>query len=83
MAEVFRAEHIGSFLRPSEVKESRVAFQHGRISREQLVEVEDRAILEVLERQRQIGLDVFTDGEFRRSSFQNDLAESTDPSTHT
>lgn len=76
MAEVYRAEHIGSFLRPIEVKESRVAFQHGRISREQLVEVEDRAILDALERQRQIGIDVFTDGEFRRSSFQNDLAES-------
>lgn len=44
--------------------------------REQLAEAEDKAILKALERQQQIGLAVFNDGEFRRSSFQNDLAES-------
>lgn len=76
MAGAYRADQVGSLLRPGEVKEARMAFRQGRISREQLAEVEDRAILQALERQRQAGIDVFTDGEFRRSSFQNDLAES-------
>ena len=46
MTEVYRAEHIGSFLWPRGVKEGRVAFHEGRISREQLAEAEDKAILE-------------------------------------
>ncbi len=76
MAEAYRADHVGSLLRPSGVKEARSAFQEGRISRAQLAEVEDKAILHALERQKQAGVDVFSDGEFRRSSFQNDLSES-------
>ena len=78
MAEVYRAEQIGSLLRPSEVKEARVAFNDGRISKEQLTEVEDKAILNGLSHLKQTGVEVFSDGEFRRSSFQNDLAESVD-----
>ncbi|MCI0441143.1 MAG: hypothetical protein L0177_18730 [Chloroflexi bacterium] len=76
MAEAYRADHVGSLLRPSAVKEARRAFQDGRINRQQLAKVEDDAILRALERQKQAGVDVFTDGEFRRSSFQNDLSES-------
>jgi 5-methyltetrahydropteroyltriglutamate--homocysteine methyltransferase len=78
MAEAYRADHIGSFLRPGSVKEARVSFREGKISREQLTGVEDRAILDALNHQKQAGVDVFSDGEFRRSSFQNDLAESVD-----
>jgi len=74
----YRADHIGSLLRPIEVKEARAAFRSGAINRRQLTAVEDRAIQVALERQRQTGIDVFSDGEFRRSSFQNDLAESVD-----
>ena len=76
MAEQYRADHVGSLLRPTEVKEARVSFQEGRISRDQLTEAEDNAILHALERQGQVGIDVYSDGEFRRTSFQNDLADS-------
>jgi 5-methyltetrahydropteroyltriglutamate--homocysteine methyltransferase len=75
MSEPYRADHVGSFLRPAEVKEARAAFREGRLSLEQLRQIEDRAILAALERQRSIGIDVFTDGEFRRTGFQNDLVE--------
>jgi 5-methyltetrahydropteroyltriglutamate--homocysteine methyltransferase len=75
MSEVYRADHVGSFLRPAEVKEARAACREGRLSLEQLHNLEDRAILAAVERQRSIGIDVFTDGEFRRSGFQNDLIE--------
>ena len=50
MAEVYRADHVGSLLRPDEVKEARAAFAAGQISREQLSEAEDRSILNALER---------------------------------
>ena len=76
MAGTYSADHVGSLLRPGEVKEARSAFHEGRLSRGQLTEVEDRAILRALEQQKRVGVDVFSDGEFRRSSFQNDLAES-------
>ena len=76
MSEAYRADHVGSFLRPAAVKEARAAFREGRIPLEQLHRIEDPAILAALERQRSIGVDVFTDGEFRRSGFQNDLVES-------
>jgi len=76
MSEAYRADHVGSFLRPAAVKEARAAFREGRIPLEQLHRIEDHAILAALERQRSIGVDVFTDGEFRRSGFQNDLVES-------
>lgn len=78
MEGTYRADHVGSLLRPVEVKEARAALRNGTIDRRQLRAVEDRAIQVALERQRQTGIDIFTDGEFRRSSFQNDLAESVD-----
>jgi 5-methyltetrahydropteroyltriglutamate--homocysteine methyltransferase len=75
MSEAYRADHVGSFLRPTEVKQARMAFRDGRLPLEQLRHVEDQAILAALERQRRIGVHVFTDGEFRRTGFQNDLVE--------
>lgn len=75
MSEACRADHVGSFLRPAEVKEARAAFREGRLPLEQLRHIEDRAILAAIERQRSIGVNVFTDGEFRRTGFQNDLVE--------
>ena len=75
MSEAYRADHVGSFLRPAEVKEARAAFRDGRLALEQLRHIEDRAILTALERQRSIGVDIFTDGELRRTGFQSDLME--------
>jgi len=75
MSEAYRADHVGSFLRPAEVQEARAACRKGHLPLEQLGHIEDRAILAALERQRSIGVDVFSDGELRRSGFQNDLVE--------
>jgi methionine synthase II (cobalamin-independent) len=75
MSGACRADHVGSFLRPAEVKEARAAFREGRLPLEQLRHIEDSAILAALERQRSIGVNVFSDGEFRRTGFQNDLVE--------
>ena len=76
MPSEFRADHVGSLLRPPDVKEARSAYQHGRIDADQLRAVEDASILRALNRQRDAGMQVFTDGEFRRTGFQNDLIES-------
>ena len=75
MPEVYRADQVGSLLRPAEVKEARSAFRQGTLDRERLREIEDRAILDSLERQERAGVDIFSDGEFRRAGFQNDLIE--------
>ncbi|MCH7607588.1 MAG: hypothetical protein IIC94_03330 [Chloroflexi bacterium] len=75
MAEL-KADQVGSFLRPPGVKEARASFKEGRIDQQQLTDVEDTAILDALERQRQTGIDVYSDGEFRRTGFQWDFPES-------
>ncbi|MCI0859519.1 MAG: hypothetical protein J4N81_12355, partial [Chloroflexi bacterium] len=75
MPEPFRADHVGSLLRPPEVQEARAAFRDGSLNRDQLHQVQDKAILAALERQRSAGVDIFTDGEFRRTGFQNDMVE--------
>ena len=78
MAESYRADNLGSLLRPAELKEARQGFQEGRLSQDALRRIEDDAIVDALERQKSIGLDIFTDGEFRRAGFQNDLEEAVD-----
>ena len=76
MAEHYRADHVGSLLRPPAVLEARATHAAGRLSLDQLRDIEDKAILEVLEMQRQAGIDVFTDGEYRRSWWSGAIAES-------
>lgn len=76
MAQEFRADHIGSLLRPAELMQARASHDAGNSSSEQLREIEDKAILEALEMQRQVGIDVFSDGEFRRSWFSAAFADS-------
>ncbi|MCH8351586.1 MAG: hypothetical protein IIB29_15130 [Chloroflexi bacterium] len=75
MATTYRADHIGSLLRPAEVLQARADNAQGRITLEQLREVEDKAILDALEMQRQAGIDILSDGEFRRSWFSGGIAE--------
>jgi len=70
-----RAEHVGSLLRPAELLEARASFADGTLGQEQLREIEDRAILDALEKQSSAGLDRITDGEFRRGSWLTDMAE--------
>ncbi len=66
----FRAEQVGSLLRPPELLRARAAHAEGRQKLEELRAEEDRAIRQALEKQRQLGLDVLTDGEMRRGSMQ-------------
>ena len=75
MSRVIRAEHVGSLLRTTELLRAREDYKHGSISQEQLRAKEDSAILHALDRQRQIGLDVFTDGEFRRDNWAGAMAD--------
>ena len=76
MAKVHRADHAGSLLRPAELLEARRSHEAGQLSLERLREIEDQAILEALEMQRQVGIEVFSYGEYRRSWFSGALAES-------
>ncbi len=82
MPGVFRADHVGSLLRPPEVKEGRTSFQDGKIGLDELRSIEDAAILRALHRQQAAGALVFTDGEYRRTGFQNDLIESVEGFVH-
>ena len=78
MPKSFRAQHIGSLLRPPDLLQARAAHAAGGLPLEQLRAAEDRAILQVLEKQSQLGLDVVTDGEMRRGSWLTDMAEAVD-----
>jgi len=74
----FRAEHVGSLLRPPELLQARAAHAAGNLRLEQLRAAEDRAVLDVLKRQVELGLDVVTDGEMRRGSWLTDMADAVD-----
>jgi 5-methyltetrahydropteroyltriglutamate--homocysteine methyltransferase len=69
----FRADHVGSLLRPPELLRAREDFAAGRISAEDLRGVEDSAIREVVRRQEETGLRAATDGEQRRESWHMDF----------
>jgi 5-methyltetrahydropteroyltriglutamate--homocysteine methyltransferase len=71
----YRADQVGSFLRSDELKAARAAQQQGSLTVDQLREIEDREILRVLEMQKQVGVDVVTDGEFRRGGWASDFQE--------
>jgi len=69
----FRADHVGSLLRPPELLRARQEHQGGRLSAEELRRVEDQAIRDVARMQQEIGLQGVTDGEFRRGSWHMDF----------
>lgn len=71
-----RSDVVGSLLRPDYLKEARRRCDEGKISADGLREVEDRAIREAVLLQEQAGLEVVTDGEFRRLNFQDSFAVS-------
>ncbi len=71
MPSPFRADHVGSFLRPAELLNARQA----HMPAEEMRALEDRQILRILDRQKEIGMEVFTDGEFRRSNFMSDFTD--------
>ncbi|MEY4762699.1 MAG: hypothetical protein RLZZ200_2555 [Pseudomonadota bacterium] len=63
---IFRADHVGSLLRTEALKRAREAFESGRLDRQSLRQVEDDAIRDAVRLQRDVGLGIVTDGEFRR-----------------
>jgi 5-methyltetrahydropteroyltriglutamate--homocysteine methyltransferase len=71
----FRADHVGSFLRPRRLLEAREHHARGELSAELLRAVEDDAIAEIVEFQEDAGLKSITDGEFRRTYFHIDFLE--------
>jgi len=76
MVTVYRAEHIGSLLRPRELLEARKSHQRGDKTSGELREIEDKFILEALELQRQVGVSVYSDGEYRRAWYAGAFEES-------
>nr|WP_246049974.1 5-methyltetrahydropteroyltriglutamate--homocysteine S-methyltransferase [Aquibacillus sediminis] len=74
----FRAEHVGSFLRPERLKKARAQKETGAITTEQLRQIENEEITQLVVRQKEAGLKVVTDGEFRRSWWHFDFWEGFD-----
>jgi 5-methyltetrahydropteroyltriglutamate--homocysteine methyltransferase len=74
----FRADHVGSFLRPKALLEAREQHQQGKRSKAELRKAEDAAIREVVKFQEDLGLHGITDGEFRRTYFHIDFLEQLD-----
>ncbi len=73
MATKYRADHVGSLLRPQELLQAR---SDQRVDRRQLRALEDKQIQRLLQRQKELGLEIFTDGELRRRNFMSDFNES-------
>jgi methionine synthase II (cobalamin-independent) len=69
----FRADHVGSLLRPERLLRARTAHEQGRIDADELRAVEDDAVCEVVRRQEELGLEAATDGELRRASWHMDF----------
>ena len=73
-----RAEQVGSLLRPPELLAARAAHADGRIDLHALASAEEAAIRQAVERQREIGIDVYADGELRRGSWLTGMADAVD-----
>jgi len=69
----FRADQVGSLLRPAEIKEARARVERGEMSAEALREIEDRCISQAVARQESLGLRSVTDGEYRRGWWNHDF----------
>src|SRR6478752_2449490 len=69
----FRADHVGSFLRPAALREARAKREKGAITAAELKAVEDREVEKIIKKQEEIGLKLATDGEFRRSWWHFDF----------
>jgi 5-methyltetrahydropteroyltriglutamate--homocysteine methyltransferase len=76
MAAPYRADHVGSLLRPPELLQAREEHRLKHITADQLREAEDAAVLKALDLQREVGIDVFTEGEYRRSGWSTSVRDS-------
>lgn len=69
----FRADHVGSFLRPKALKDARAKYEAKKITKTALKKVEDAEILKLIKKQEQVGLQLASDGEFRRTWWHFDF----------
>jgi 5-methyltetrahydropteroyltriglutamate--homocysteine methyltransferase len=74
----FRADQVGSLLRPEALKQARSQHQNGAITDDQLRQIEDAEIRKIIARQEEIGLQAVTDGEFRRAWWHFDFLKKLD-----
>lgn len=74
----FRADHVGSLLRPARLLEARRRLEAGMIEADELRAVEDEEIALAVKRQKESGIDIITDGEFRRRDFRSGFADAVD-----
>lgn len=71
----FKADHVGSLLRPESIHQARKDFREGKISAKQLYDIETKEIKRIVDKQIEIGLSAVTDGEFRRRFWHTDFLE--------
>jgi 5-methyltetrahydropteroyltriglutamate--homocysteine methyltransferase len=81
--QTFRTDQVGSLVRPATLLDARDAFKAGRISADDLTRAEDSAASELLARQKQVGVEIFTDGEVRRDAWQTVFGQAVDGFEHT
>jgi 5-methyltetrahydropteroyltriglutamate--homocysteine methyltransferase len=74
----YRADHVGSLLRPAALRDARAKRERGEIDAAALTRIEDEEIRKLIARQEAIGLRSITDGEFRRASWQTDFLQALD-----
>src|SRR5690625_7277222 len=71
----FKADHVGSLLRPDNLHQARKDFNEGNITAAELREVETKEIKRIVDKQIEVGLELVTDGEFRRRFWHTDFLE--------
>jgi 5-methyltetrahydropteroyltriglutamate--homocysteine methyltransferase len=72
----FRADHVGSLIRPKELRDAHTQFNQGKLAREALRSLEDQAIRDAVAMQERVGLQSITDGELRRNNWRDGFFES-------
>src|SRR5687767_8365769 len=72
---IFRADHCGSLIRPDKLRRARIDRLHGRVGDAELTAIEDAAILDVLKLQRDAGIGIYSDGEFRRAFWLSAISD--------
>ena len=71
----FRADHVGSLLRPKKIREAFKEFDSGKIDKDEFIGIQDESIKEAIKLQEDLGLQSVTDGEFRRASYWSSFVE--------
>ncbi len=70
---LYRYDFVGSFLRPQEVKQAKADYSEGKITKEECDAIVDKAVTEVVAKQKELGFHIITDGEFRRTYWHLDF----------